>query len=60
MKCPYAVHRKIITKCNINYDEETQQQTNWLEVQSDFAEFSECLKENCGAWYDGRCRYHGE
>lgn len=59
MKCPYAVHRKRVTKCNIEYDEEVEnQQKSWYEVTNDFADFCNCLKEECGAWHNGGCCYN--
>lgn len=56
MKCPYAVHRKTVTQTKIEYDEDGKQDS-WTEVQNNTAAFVECQKDNCGAWYDGRCHY---
>ena len=58
MKCPYAVSRHTVTQTTFEYDEdraETFRQT----IEKNTAEFSECPKEDCGAWQDGRCGYRG-
>lgn len=49
MKCPYVVHRKYVTQTHVKYDEDGRQ-TDWMEVQNDNAEFTECLKEECAAY----------
>ena len=49
MKGPYAVNRKYVTQTHLNYDENGYQ-TDWIEVQNDNAEFTECLKENCAVY----------
>ncbi len=58
MKCPYAVHRKTVTKTQMEYDDDGQQ-TSWVEAQNNMASFAECQKENCGAWQNGKCCYYG-
>lgn len=58
MKCPYAIDRQRFTRCNIEYDEETEQQKSWTETEINRATFVDCLEENCGAWQDGHCRYN--
>lgn len=44
MKCPYAVNRNIVTQSKVKYDDNGNQ-TDWMEVQNNKAEFTECLKE---------------
>ena len=56
MKCPYVVHRQSVTQTNVEYNEDGQQD-NWTEIQNNTAEFAECQKQYCGAWYNGRCHY---
>lgn len=58
MKCPYAVHRKTVTECHMEYEEDSDRQTMYREVSTSVAEFCECQKENCGAWHNGRCNYN--
>lgn len=58
MKCPYAVDRRTVAQTSFEYNEDgalTFQQT----VENNTASFVECLREECGAWQDGRCRYRG-
>lgn len=57
MKCPYAVDRTIVTQCTIEYDDESDKQTSWTEVQNQKVQFSDCFHESCGAYRDGRCHY---
>ena len=57
MKCPYAVNRHNVSQTDFQYDEngnQTFQQT----IDHNTAEFVDCLKEDCGAWRDGCCRYN--
>ena len=55
MFCPYV--RSVYTRATmIDYDEDN------IEVGSIISEQyvnAECKKEECGAWYEGRCRYNG-
>lgn len=58
MKCPYAVDRRTVSQTSFEYDEdgvEVFRQT----VEDNTASFLECLREECGAWQDGRCQYRG-
>ena len=58
VKCPYAVDRRTVAQVSYEYNEEgvpVFQQT----VENNTASFLECLREECGAWQDGRCRYRG-
>lgn len=58
MKCPYAVNRRMVSQTKFEYNEDgtqTFQQT----VENNTASFLDCLMEECGAWKDGRCQYHG-
>lgn len=57
MKCPYAVDRHCVSQTKFEYDEngaETFRQT----VEHNTATFVDCMKQECGAWQDGRCRYN--
>ena len=58
MKCPYAVNRNIVTQSKVKYDDNGNQ-TDWMEVQNNKAEFTECLKEECGAYNaeKSKCEY---
>ena len=58
MKCPYAVDRHCVSQTKFEYDEdgaEIFRQT----VEHNTAAFTECLREDCGAWQNGRCGYCG-
>lgn len=57
MKCPYSVNRTYVTGSKTTYDEEGRQ-SGFFEVQTDTVRFSNCLKENCGAYRDGCCRFN--
>lgn len=57
MKCPYVIHRRMVTQSSIEYNEDGQQ-NSWTEVRNNIAEFAECKKENCGAWHRGKCCYN--
>lgn len=56
MKCPYAVSRHTVSQTIFEYDEDGKQTFQQTTEQNN-AEFVDCLKENCGAWHDGRCQY---
>lgn len=57
MKCPYVLNRTIVTQCTIEYDDESEKQTSWTEMQNQKVQFSDCLLNDCGAYSDGRCYY---
>lgn len=61
MKCPYAVNRSIVTQTEIEYEkeEETFLESNSTVSQINTAWFVDCLEDDCGAFYDGRCHYNG-
>lgn len=55
---PLCCDRHLVSQTTYDYDEdgvETFRQT----VEDNTAEFVDCLKEDCGAWRDGRCAYCG-
>ncbi len=56
MLCPYV--RKYYTRTTlIDYDDENIEKGSIISEQY----INErCKKEECGAWYDGRCRYNGK
>lgn len=57
MKCPYAVSRHTVSQTVFEYDEDGKQ-TFQQTTEHNNAEFVDCLKEECGAWCDGRCQYN--
>ena len=59
MKCPYAVNRDIISQSSYEYDEEGRQ-TVTTEIIHNDANFVNCMKEECGAYKNGRCNYKGD
>ena len=56
MKCPYAVHRLVKTTLDYEYDE-SGNVIKTIDETTNQAIFVNCLKEECGAWRDGRCKY---
>lgn len=58
MFCPYV--RKSYTKITgIHYFETTDNvQVEDASIIHEHFENAECRKEQCGAWYEGRCRYN--
>ena len=58
MKCPYAVDRRTVMQTSFEYNEEGAEVFRQT-VENNTASFVECLREECGAWQDGRCRYRG-
>lgn len=57
MKCPYAVHRKRVTQCKLEYNDEGNQE-KITEVEKNEAIFAECLQHECGAYHNGSCHYN--
>lgn len=57
MICPYVVTRKTVRQTLSEWNEEGQE-TGWQQVENNIAEPMKCARENCGALYDGRCRYN--
>lgn len=55
MMCPYTVRSKIHVQKNIPMDN-TDYVGTCIEV--DLYNYCACERENCGAWYGGRCRYN--
>ena len=57
MKCPY--NRKVETQVQKwkQAPDENQTITDGKTVTQTIFELMECEKENCGAWYNGRCCY---
>ena len=54
MFCPYV--RKVWTRAtHIDYDDEMIERGS---IVSEYYINEECRKEECGAWYEGRCRYN--
>ena len=60
MKCPYKNRLKVRTQTWVQFDNTDDEKEMHGGITSDFwqYEFAECLKENCGAYYDNRCHYH--
>lgn len=57
MKCPYnRKSERRIQKWGQKANEE-QILTNGITVDEYYFELADCLKEDCGAWHNGRCCY---
>ena len=53
MFCPYNQRKQTVITC-ISYNENGQEIGSV--VQNTFQNM-ECIKEQCGVWHGGRCRY---
>lgn len=59
MRCPYACKTKTEYETwDQTYDDEKPVKCET--VRQYVFEWEECRKEDCGAWYDGRCHYKDE
>ncbi len=58
MKCPYAVHRRIVSQTKFEYNEDGTVLCQTT-VDNNTAQMLECAREDCGAWQGGRCNYRG-
>ena len=68
MKCPYLVKTisvsvpgepEVIEYEPENEDVETQIIVNSRVTDITTEQHSDCIEEDCAAWYDGRCGYRG-
>ena len=59
MKCPY--NRKAETQIQVwnQVSDGNQVLTDGTTVMHIIFKLMDCEKENCGAYYEGRCRYNG-
>ncbi len=58
MKCPYNIDIKQSNCDKYIYDDDGKNvQRN--HILKEERTFTECLKENCGAYQDGKCNYRG-
>ncbi|WHH58471.1 hypothetical protein [Petroclostridium sp. X23] len=56
MKCTYACNVEQVNQNRYEFDDDgrnTFHEHKLIELKH----YIECLKEECGAWYDGRCHY---
>lgn len=58
MKCPYNVNYQIVTQSKMEYNDEGQMTIN-TNIQNQTVQMIECIKEECAAFEDGKCRYRG-
>ena len=58
MKCPYALDCIVTTKTKIEYNDDGQEQGSTV-TTCNKGYFSDCQKENCGAYQNGKCCYKG-
>lgn len=56
MTCPYAVNRTVSIQTKFEYDDDGRQ-TFQQSIEAHNAKFLLCVREECGAWRDGRCQY---
>jgi hypothetical protein len=59
MKCPYENDIEQVNQTSYDYNE-SGQNTFYEHKLFEHRTFVDCLKENCGAWQDGKCNYRGE
>ncbi len=57
MKCPYAVNRHLVQQTIYEYDDDGEMTFQQV-IEQNAADFVDCLKDDCGAWRDGRCQYN--
>lgn len=57
MKCPYTVNTLVIEQTQNEYNAEGNC-AGYQTVTRTSREYIDCLREDCGAFYDGRCRYN--
>lgn len=58
MKCPYCADRLSVQQMEFEYDEAGQETAQSM-VDIQRTVLHDCLREECGAWHDGRCAYVG-
>ena len=56
MVCPYAVNRHSVQQTVYEYNEDGSVNMHQT-IDNNTAEFLECKKNECGAWWNGRCNY---
>ena len=61
MICAYNVKSKTYFRKWTQNPLETNENVlqNGMTVEQTITELAECERENCGAWYDGKCNYKG-
>lgn len=58
MKCPYNRKSETHYQCwTQKCDEDSQSPRTGSQVDRYIFELEDCLKEECGAWWNGRCWY---
>lgn len=55
MKCPYITSETTVQIIGDFNFEEAQRS---LLIERNDCQMSECIKEECAAWQDGKCNYH--
>jgi hypothetical protein len=58
MICPYLVNTKKVIKITKKYNDDGQVAEH-KETEDISTQGAECIKTECGAWYNGRCQYKG-
>ena len=59
MKCPYCLHIEQVYQDAYAYTDDGQVDVHAHKLVED-RPMPDCLREECGAWHDGRCHYYGE
>ena len=57
-KCPYNRKTEITVVQNNHKYNEDQLNTSTEQITKTSIELMDCLKENCGAYYNNRCNYY--
>lgn len=62
MICPYNVKVHVTVQQWVQeYSEENENQLPTGSTRTnEYFKYMECVRENCGAFYNGRCCYNGE
>lgn len=56
MKCPYNIKIEQINQNTYEYNQDSNVEVHSHKLLENRI-FTECYKEECGAWQDGKCRY---
>lgn len=58
MKCPYSLNVQRVNQWAYEYDDEGRGSFTEL-IEREGVSFVDCLREECGAFYEGRCHFQG-
>ena len=56
MKCPYTVNMLVVEQVQNEYNSDGTH-AGYQQITNTKREYIDCLREECGAFYNGRCNY---